>query len=141
MTNVGIAIRTKIVSCVLVATLSFSMGCYSSQTITREQLTPAAKEELKVEFEGSDITVFTKDSSEYKFLKGDYHIQGDTLQGIGVQTLGGEERPFHGPISFTDIASLETEEFDLTATIIAISLPVGLVVVFLFALAAGMSGI
>jgi hypothetical protein len=141
MTNGGTVIRTKIVSCVLVATLSFSMGCYSNQTMTREQLTPTAKEELKSNVEERDVTVLTKDFSKYKFLKGDYRIQGDTLKGFGVRIIGGDDRPFDGSISFADIAALETEEFDLTATLIAIGLPVGLVVGFLFALAAGMSRI
>jgi hypothetical protein len=129
----------KIISCVLVASLSFSIGCYNNDTITREKLNPITKEELRAEVEQLDITVFTRDSVEYKFLKGNYRVQGDTLIGFGVQTIGGDDRPFHGYVSFADITSLETEEFSLAKTLIAIGLPVGAAVAFLFAWAAGMS--
>jgi hypothetical protein len=124
--------KNNIISCVLVASLSFSIGCYNTQTITREQLTEPTKEELKAKTAQVDITVCTSDSLEYKFLKDSYRIQADTLTGFGVQTIGGTDRRFQGSISFADISSLKTEEFDLTGTIIAIGLPVGLVVGFLF---------
>jgi hypothetical protein len=133
--------KKKIISCVLVTSLSFSVGCYNTQTITREQLEATTKEKLKAECEEVDIAVFTKDSLGYKFLKGNYRIQGDTLTGFGAQTIAGTERRFQGSISFADITSLETEEFDLAGTIIAIGLPVGFVVGFMFWFAAGMSEI
>lgn len=129
----------KIISCVLVAFLSFSIGCFNNDTITREQLNPVTKEKLRAEVEQRDIIVFTKESVVYKFLKGNYRVQGDTLIGFGVQTIGDDDRPFHGYVSFADITSLETEEFSLAKTLIAIGLPVGAAVAFLFAWAAGMS--
>jgi hypothetical protein len=129
----------KIISCVLVASLSFSIGCYNNDTITREQLNPITKEELRAEVEQLDITVFTKESVRYKFLKGNYRVQSDTLIGFGVQTNGGDDRPFHGYVCFADITSLETEEFSLAKTLIAIGLPVGAAAAFLFSWAAGIS--
>lgn len=123
--------KRRIVFCLFVASL-FD-GCYYARMVTNE--------ELKAKTEQSDITVCAKDSSEYKFSKGNYSILGDTLLGFGVHTIGGIDGSFHGAISFADITSHTTDEFDLTATLVAIGLPVGLVVGFLFALAAGMSKI
>jgi hypothetical protein len=133
--------KRKIISCALVASISFSIGCYNTQTITREQLQATTKEELKAKADKDDITVFTKGSLEYEFSKGNYRIQGDTLIGFGVQTIDGNDRPFHGAISFADITSLETEKFNLGITILAIGLPVGLVVGLLSAWASHMGSI
>jgi hypothetical protein len=115
--------KKKIISCILVASLLFSIGCYNSQTITKEQLNSTAKKELETEFDSIDITVLTKDSSEYKFLKGNYRIHGDRLVGFGVRRIAGNDSSFHGSISFADITSLETTEFSLADTILAIGLP------------------
>ena len=133
--------QRKIVSCVLLVFLSLSNGCYNNQTITRDQLNPATKDELNAGVEQRDIAVFTKDSLEFRFLKGNYRIQSDTLKGFGVQTIGGEEKPFQGLIFLADIASLETEEFNLTNTIIAIVVPVGILAGLFTAWAAAMSKI
>jgi hypothetical protein len=134
-------VNIKTLICLLLVSLSISVGCYNNQTITREELNPAKKDDLKAEFEHRGITVLTKDSLEYKFSKGNYRVQGDTLVGIGVQTIGGDDKPFQGQIPFADITSLTTEEFDLTATIIAIGLPAGLVVGLFVAWANAMSNI
>lgn len=133
--------KKNIISCILMASLLFSFGCYTNQTITREQLDNIPNEGLKAEFEQHDITVYTKDSLEYTFLKDNYRIESDTLMGSGEQTIAGNNRPFNGSISFGDITLLKTENFDTTATIVAIGLPVGLAVGFLLVLAAGLSKI
>jgi hypothetical protein len=89
-------------------------------------------EELKAEVGKVNITIYTKDSLEYKFLKENYSIQGDTLRGFGTQTIGSDDRPFHGSISFADITLMETQKFNLAETIIVIviviGVPVGLVI-------------
>jgi hypothetical protein len=135
--------KKMMISCVLVASLLFNIGCYSDQTIRRGELKATTKEELKAEAEEADITVFTKGSLEYKFLKGNYRIQGDTLRGFGVQVTGCFEHnvPFHGSISFADINSLKTEKFSLGITILAIAVPVGVVVGVLVWFSASMSKI
>jgi hypothetical protein len=111
--------KRKIVSSVLVFSLLFSMGCYSSEVIT--------KEDLKAKVKKVDITVFMKNSVEYKFFKDDYRIQGDTLIGFGTHTSTGNGASFYGSISFKDITSIETPEFSLTLTLVAIGLPFGIV--------------
>ena len=115
--------KKKIISCVLVSSLLSSIGCYNTQTITREQFQATTMERLSAESEQFDITICTIDSLEYKFLKDNYRIQGDTLTGFGVQTMGGTERRFQGSIAFADITSVKTEEFSLAKTIIAAALP------------------
>ena len=131
--------KKKIISCLLVASFSFSIGCYNTQTITREQLQANTREEVKAKWEQLDIAVFTKDSLEYKFLKDNYRIKNDTLTGFGVQTIGATERRFQGSISLADITSLKTEEFDLMGTIVAIGLPVSLICGLLLAMASELS--
>lgn len=115
--------KKKITLCVLISFLVFSIGCYNTQTITREQFEVTTKEELKARCEQLSITVITSDSLEYKFDKGNYRIEGDTLSGFGDQVLGGTDRRFQGSISFAGITSLKTEEFSLAKTIIAAALP------------------
>ena len=130
--------KRKIISCVLVASFSFSIGCYNTQTITREQLQSTSKGQLNAE--QLDITVCTIDSLEYKFLKDNYRIQGDTLTGFGVQTIGGIDRHFQGSISFANITSLKTAEFSLAKTIVAASLPFVAFGGFILILASSLSG-
>jgi hypothetical protein len=132
--------KKKIISCVLVSFLLFSVGCYSTQTITREQFQATTKEELNAKCEQLDVAVFTKDSLEYKFSKGNYRIQRDTLTGFGVQTIGGTDKRFQGSISLADITSLKTEGFSLSKTIIAASLPFAAFGVFVLIMALQLSG-
>jgi hypothetical protein len=115
-----VTVKRKIVACVLVASLSFFIGCYSTQSIT--------KEELKATVE-RDINLITKDSLEYRFFGGDYSIQGDTLSGTGVQIINGwaTDQHFHGSMSMTGIAKLTAEEFSLAGTIAAVAVSAGVV--------------
>jgi len=87
--------KKKIIPCILVVSLLFSIGCSSSHTIATEKL------EAK-----PDITVFTKDSLEYEFLMDNYDIQGDTLIGFGEQRIGGRDERFHGSIALADIKTV-----------------------------------
>ena len=100
----------------LVVLLLFFIGCYNTRLVTKEELKAKAKQ--------VDITVWAKDSLEFKFLKDNYSIQGDTLTGIGVQAIGGNDERFHGSISFADITSFKMKEFNIVTTIVAIGLPI-----------------
>jgi hypothetical protein len=132
-----INMKRKVVSCVLVASLLFSIGCYSTEVVT--------KEEFKAKDEQVDITVYTKDSLEYKFSKGQYRIQGDTLSAwsrvltivpsstllsfqerVALLESGGRISPTRdsivASIALADITSIKTEEFDGLKTIALIAL-------------------
>jgi hypothetical protein len=104
---------------VLVSSLLFSIGCYSTVMMT--------KEELKAKVEQADITVWTRDSLKYEFSKGNYHIQGDTLTGSGVRV--GVNKSTHKQykqnsgvtsIALADITSIETSEFSSAKTVLLI---------------------
>jgi hypothetical protein len=111
-------------------------GCFTQSSITNE--------ELKATVEHADITVFTKDSLEYKFSKENYWIQGDTLSGSGVEVRvnTAEGDSVRVAISFSEITSVEVEEFDVTGTMIVYALSVGAFVALLAGGAAlsGLSG-
>ena len=141
----------QLVSCILIGSLFTCIGCYSSRTVT--------KGELKGKVEQVDIAIYTKSFEEYKFSKENYRIRGDTLSGFGVQ-VGKERmtmsdyskqtknRPASTPISenatlqdsvvvsiaFADITRLVVSEFNLSNTVIAIVLTVGLPLGFLLIL-------
>jgi hypothetical protein len=119
-------INMKIVSCMVVASLLFYIGCYSTDPITKDELKATAE---------NDINVMTKDSLEYRFNKGDYSIQGDTLSGTGVQVIWEKGKltflRFHGSISFSEITTLTAEKFSAGKTTAAIVIPIALAVGFL----------
>lgn len=101
----------KIVSCVLVGSLCFSIGCYNAETVS--------KDELKAQTEQADITVFTKDSLEYKFIKNNYQLHGDTLSGFGVRkSTVSTEIVRDARLALEDVASIETRGFNLRSTIL-----------------------
>jgi len=133
----------KIISSVLAASLLCCIGCYNNRTVT--------KEELKAKVEPVDIAVYTKGFTEYKFSRENYRIQGDSLTGFGVQV--GKERmkisayseqlndrsaaetlsentSLHDSvvvsIAFADISRLVANEYNLSNTIVAIVLTVGI---------------
>ena len=117
--------KRGIVSCVLVASLCFNLGCTSTEMVS--------KDELKATADQIDITVYTDEALKYEFPKGYYRIQGDTLMGVVSKSrnLFSEIRSDSTAtitISFSDITSIETEKFNLSMTIVAIAIPVGLVV-------------
>ena len=107
--NVEITTKRKIVSCVLVALLMFCLGCYSTVMVTKEEFKAKAKQD--------DITLFTKDSLEYKFLKENYRVRGDTLTGFGVRRSNmSSDIVLDASLSFADVVSIETKEFDAAKT-------------------------
>jgi len=99
----------KIVSCVLVGAFVFYAGCYSADTVT--------KEELPAQVGQADITVYTKDW-KYEFSKENYHIQGDTLSGVGVRMFKNTvaEQRFDGSLAFADITLIETRDWRATGS-------------------------
>ncbi|HTP12270.1 MAG TPA: hypothetical protein VMM37_01530 [Bacteroidota bacterium] len=129
--------KRKCVSCVLVASLLLSVGCYSTGTVTREEL----KE--MTETDQADITVHMKDSREYKFSRMNYRIQGDTLFGLGILSPGGDPATASDSVAasipFADMSSIETERLNVVVTIIVIAAPVAAVVIFFVAWGAGAS--
>jgi hypothetical protein len=99
-----------VLTCVYLCLLIFFIGCYSPAVVT--------KEELKAKAEGIDITLFTKDSVEYKFLKGNYHIQQDILIGYGVRGRNMDsDIVLDASLPLAEIASIEIMRFDVTKTI------------------------
>jgi hypothetical protein len=106
--------RKEIVSCVLVASLMFYIGCYNTELLT--------KEGLKARVEQCDITVSTKDSLDYTFLKDNYRIQGDTLTGFGVRKSHSvSDVVLDASLPFANITAIETREFSTGKTVLLCS--------------------
>jgi hypothetical protein len=104
-----VSMKRKVVSCVLVASLSFSIGCYSTEMVTMKEFRATPYQ--------VDITLFTRDSLQYKFLKENYWIQGDTVKGFGVRRANvTSEIVSDASLSFADIDSIETKKFDARKT-------------------------
>jgi hypothetical protein len=132
---------TKVICCLLIASLIISFGCHNTQEMTRDDLTKKTKEALKAECEPFDVTVRTAESGAYKFLKDHFRINGDTLTGIGTQDVNGTPVPWRGSMALSDISSIETKEFSATKTILIIVIPAGVVTGFLLMVAEEMSHI
>lgn len=110
----------------LAASLSFSIGCYSTELISNDELKAASGQ--------VDIIVFAKDSSGYEFAKGNYRIAGDTLSGYGIRKQkSSTEVIFDASVSFAAIDSIKTRELDLPRTI-ALCGGIGLGVLVIIAL-------
>jgi len=90
--------------------LSFFIGCYSTDTATKEDL--ASKAAL------ANISVYTKHSEEYDFSKGNYRVQGDSLTGYAIRRKNDStEVVLRASLSFAAIDSIEMREFDMVRTI------------------------
>ena len=85
-------------------------GCYDTEIITKERL-PAGPDR--------DITVFTKDSLEYRFPAENYRIIGDSLSGVGVQIIDvwPVRKDFTGSIPLSNIAQVKTDKFNPRKTV------------------------
>ena len=112
----------------LLASLSFYIGCYSTEMVS--------KDTLKAKVEQVDITVFMKDSLVYKFSKENYRIQGDTLSGYGIRQRNlSTDVVFAASLPFAEIDSIETRNVDPARTIAlcgGIGLGVVLIITLLF---------
>jgi hypothetical protein len=117
----------KFVSCLLVASLCFFLGCYSTETVS--------KDDLNAQSGYGDLTVVTRDSLEYRFFEESYRVRQDTLCGVGVRRSGLSTTVVRDArLSFVDIASMETRAFNLRTTILVcggIALGAGLIAVLL----------
>jgi len=103
--------RRRCAARVLVGSLLLSFGCYSTNTVT--------KEDLKGKVGQVDIIVFTKDLYQYNFSKEDYRVRGDTLSGTGIRKrIMEDEVALKASIAFTDIGLIETREFCPVKTIL-----------------------
>lgn len=98
-------------SIALYCSLLFSIGCYSTVVVT--------KEEFILKGERADVTLISKDSIEYKFLEGNYRLQGDTLKGFGVRRRQMfSDIVLDASLPLADISSIEAEEFNSTKTLL-----------------------
>jgi hypothetical protein len=82
--------------------------------------------------EQDDITVQTKQSVTYDFLKGNYRIQGDSL--LGFQIIGDSfiSKRVEASLSLADISSIETKHFSAwKAFVYIVGVPLGLIVIYL----------
>jgi hypothetical protein len=106
--------RMKAIVFTIPVILASCIGCYSSNVIS--------KEEFLSQSEQTDITVFTKDSSEYEFSKDQYRIAGDSLSGLAMLTKPNAFGPegFKGSIAIADIAQVEREEFSTARTVLLV---------------------
>jgi hypothetical protein len=110
-------LKAKVVSSVLLVSLSFYVGCYTTEPVT--------KQELIAQGEKVDIAVYTHTSLRYDFPGGYYRVRGDTLSGIVPvrRDLFSEARYDSGrpiDILFSDIKSIDTETFDVVTTILIV---------------------
>lgn len=104
----------KIICWVILSSSSLYIGCYSTGSVT--------KEEFRTKAEQTDITVFTKDLSQYRFAREEYRIHGDTLSGAGFRVLNTtEEKVLDASIPFADIGLIQTRQFSLGKTILLCS--------------------
>jgi len=133
--------KRKIVSCLLVASLCFSTGCYSTAVVSKDELKATGDQiDITVYTNGSELTtkderaITTADMNEplrYEFPQGFYHVRGDTLIGLVPQrrdlySEGRSDSSRTVNISFAKISSIETERFSLGLTIAAIAIPLAL---------------
>jgi hypothetical protein len=108
-----LVMKTKIIRCLLVASMLFYVGCYNTEVVTKEQLKATST---------YDINVIMKDSLEYKFLNNNYSIHGDSLSGVGVQMIDGRptEKHFNGSLSLSEIAQIKVDKFNPRETILIV---------------------
>ncbi len=102
---------------ILTYTLLFSslqfVGCYSYST-----LYPDPYQEIKKEIsEADEIIVNLKNAKKYKFAKGYYYFQNDTLTGEGFAIINDIEEPYKGSIPFSQIRSIQIVELDSEKTL------------------------
>jgi len=122
----------KLIFSILVVALLNLVGCYSYST-----LYPDPYQEIKKEIsEADEIIVNLKNAEKYKFAKGYYYFQNDTLTGEGFAIKSEIEEPYRGKISLSQIGSITVEEVDsekapsLVEEIIGITLVIIVIIAF-----------
>jgi hypothetical protein len=114
----------KIIIIITIISLLNLIGCYSYQTITKDELSQA--EEYK------DLQVITKNKYVYEFDEGNYTFSEDSIYGSGNFKLMKGKRVYEnyeGGIKFEDIEKLRMEGFDVVTTILAIGIPVVVIII------------
>jgi hypothetical protein len=113
----------KLISSFLVVTLLNLLGCYSYQTITKDELGQAEKY--------TDLQVITKNKYTYEFDEGNYTFSKDSIYGSGKLKLKSGKRAnedYNGSIYFEEVEKLKMDGFDIVTTILVIAIPVALIV-------------
>ena len=110
----GRAMRRTLARWLLAGSFLFHVGCYNTETLSKDQLRAT---------QDHDITVKTNGALRYRFSKHQYSIVGDSLSGVGVQIIDvwpGEDR-FKGSIPLSNIASIRNDEFNSRETIFIVA--------------------
>jgi hypothetical protein len=103
-------VKRNVIFGLSVASLVTFAGCYTTEMMTAEG--------LKARTEPVDITVFMKDSCEYRFAKENYRIAGDTLSGYGIRKRNlSTDVVLHASCALAECDSIEGREFNLTRTV------------------------
>ncbi len=113
----------KLISSFLVVTLLNLLGCYSYQTLTKDELSQAEKY--------TDLQVKTKNQYTYEFDEGNYTFSKDSIYGSGKLKLKNDKRvneDYNGSIYFEEIEKLKMDGFDIVTTILVIAIPIALIV-------------
>lgn len=109
MAHPGGSVVRPIVSCTLVASLLFWIGCYSSEVVSRE--------EFRTEAGRVDVALLTTDSLQYRFSEGNYQIDGDSLTGAGFRSGHlSTDLVLNVRLSLANISAIEITRFDLLKT-------------------------
>ena len=100
------------------------LGCYSYQTISKDEIIQAE--------ECDDLQVITKNKYVYEFDKGNYTINEDSIFGSGnLKLIMGKKtyQDYEGSISFEDVEKLRVDKFDMVTTILVVAVPVAIIVI------------
>lgn len=114
----------KIIITLTIISFMNLIGCYSYQTISREELNQA--EEYK------DLQVITKNKYIYEFDESNYTISEDSIYGSGnLKLIRGKKvyKDYEGSINFEDVEELGMEKFDVVTTILVIAIPVVIIAI------------
>jgi hypothetical protein len=96
-------------------------------------MTVSQYQKIEAESGKPDEIYLTKiDSSKYRFMKNDYHIENDTLYGKGKLLLGDVEELQVRKIALSNIAWIEVESINwLTTSLFTLGILVGAFILFL----------
>ena len=108
-TSAAFRVRRRVVSCLLVGSLSLSVGCYNTAVVSTEGFRALGDQ--------VDVIVSTPDSLQYEFTRGNYRTQGDTVSGYGIRRRNGSAEVLPSLcLRLSDGDVIETSEFDLLRT-------------------------
>jgi len=115
----------KLTSGLLIASFIIQItGCYSYSKITKDELINAK--------DYKDLQVTTKNEYIYEFDEGNYTVDKDSIYGSGryfdSKVEKSKYKDFTGSIYYPEIEKLKFDEFDVTVTILSITVVAGLIV-------------